>query len=809
MRHFLIAGGCLLSLAAGFSLVGNAQEESSVGEPSQPHDAAAEVLAGHSYHGEAFNEGPRQKAYLMEGLGRVQFPVTTKSTDSQAFITQGVAQLHGFWYFEAERSFRQAATFDPDCAMAYWGMAMANQNNEKRAKEFIAEASSRTESVSKREEMYVDALEAYLKADSDKKKERGEKYARAFEKILYEFPDDVEAKALLVLQLWKNRSDGVPIASYLAVNAILNEILDVEPMHPVHHYRIHLWDYERPVKALEAATRCGQSLPAIAHMWHMPGHTFSRVKRYDDAAWQQEASARVDHAHMMRDRIMPDQIHNFAHNNEWLIRNLNHIGRVHDAIDLARNMIELPRHPKYNTLSKRGSAQYGRTRLFETLYAYEMWDELIANCNSTYLEPTDSDEEQIKRLRLLASAQARSGDRKSADTHLASLRERLADQQQKRDDAVSAAEEQAREKAVNENEVEKAAEAAATEANTAEPAKEQVKQAGETAEAEAPDKQLADEQKDIEKAGQAAAKPFESLIRKLEQAIAEVEGHLAADAGDNEEALKKLKEATGVEAILLAELQLQSGNKEGALKRARKHVKSNENEVLPLARCIELLWQAELREEAAEKFATLREQSHAIDIDAPAFARLAPIAAELGFADDWRIEKSPGTDVGDRPDLDSLGPFRWQPSPAPEFELVDSEGKTYSLKQFQGQPVVVIFYLGYGCLHCAEQLQTFAPKSSEFYDADIQLLAISTDDADGLQLSMAAYDGGPLPFPLLSDSNLDVFRAYRAYDGFEDQPLHGTFLIDADGLIRWQDISYEPFMEPGFLLKEARRLIQQ
>ena len=105
-------------------------------------------------------------------------------------------------------------------------------------------------------------------------------------------------------------------------------------------------------------------------MWHMPGHTYSKLKRYQDAAWQQEASARVDHAHMMRDRVMPDQIHNFAHNNEWLTRNLNYLGRVNDAVALAKNMIELPRHRKTTPwpspdspidYGKRGSASYGRT----------------------------------------------------------------------------------------------------------------------------------------------------------------------------------------------------------------------------------------------------------------------------------------------------------------------------------------------------------------------------------------------------------------------------------------------------------------
>ena len=45
-------------------------------------------------------------------------------------------------------------------------------------------------------------------------------------------------------------------------------------------------------------------------------------------------------------------------------------------------------------------------------------------------------------------------------------------------------------------------------------------------------------------------------------------------------------------------------------------------------------------------------------------------------------------------------------------------------------------------------------------------------------------------------------------DDFEEDELHGTFLIDESGKLRWQDISYEPFMEPEFLLKEAQRLLE-
>ena len=99
-----------------------------------------ETPAGHSYHGEVFNEGPRQAAVLIPGTGEVHLEVTTKSEEARKFFAQGVGQLHGYWFFEAERSFRQAAKLDPEAAMFYWGMAMANFKNDTRGKNFIDEA---------------------------------------------------------------------------------------------------------------------------------------------------------------------------------------------------------------------------------------------------------------------------------------------------------------------------------------------------------------------------------------------------------------------------------------------------------------------------------------------------------------------------------------------------------------------------------------------------------------------------------------------------------------------------------------------
>ena len=268
----------------------------------EPTDDVDKILEGHSFHGDVFNEGPRQKAYLMGGTGQVQFPISTDDPVVQKFFDQGLGQFYGFWYLEAERSFRHAASLDPDCAMAYWGAAMANLKNLDRAKGFIEEAVARKDNASERERMYIDALDAYVKFDSKKeKKKRDDSFTKSLENILLKYPDDTEAKALLALHLYESKSSST---SYFAANALLEDIFEVEPMHSAHHFRIHFWDRRKPEMALESAALCGQSSPSIAHMWHMPGHIYSRLHRYHDAAWQQEASARVDHAHMIRDQVM-------------------------------------------------------------------------------------------------------------------------------------------------------------------------------------------------------------------------------------------------------------------------------------------------------------------------------------------------------------------------------------------------------------------------------------------------------------------------------------------------------------------------
>ncbi|MDE0934732.1 MAG: peroxiredoxin family protein [Mariniblastus sp.] len=759
------------------ALEAKASEKPTVDEDVE--ESLKEVLEGHSTHGEAFNEGPRQSAYLMGGTGNIHFPVTTDSKQAQAFIEQGIGQLHGFWYLEAERSFRQAAALDEDCAMAYWGAAMAAYSKRSRSQGFIKEAVSRIESVSEREKLYIKSLENYFSDKEKDKKKRAQNYLKDLESIVIKYPDDLEAKAFVAHRIWHNAREGTPISSYVSLSSLIEDILVVEPLHPAHHYMIHLWDYRHPENAVQAAARCGVSGPSIAHMWHMPGHIYSRLKRYEDAVYQQEASARVDHAHMIRDRVMPDEINNFAHNNEWLIRNLSFVGRARDAMDLAVNMTQLPRHPKHNTLSKSGgSASYGRRRLLQTLREFQLYEEAIEFCQTSVLAVSSNPSEQLKTLRLLGCSAAMVG----RSDLLATAKQTIVEY-------VETAE---AEKVDLEKQIKKL-------------------NASLDRGADAPprpkDKKFDEKKAKLHlKQAKDKSSKIKQKIDRLNKSQLAIEGYELVAKEDYAEGLKKLESATGEDVSWLGELQFLSGESEKGLEKIAEQVKRRPSEVIPLARLVYLQFQNGDNKLAKETLEKLRDTSGSMDLDIPLFNRLAPVAMELGIGKRWQKDLGPAADIGFRPPLESLGPFRWSPSPAPQWNLTDSQNQSVGSSDFAGQPYIAIFYLGHGCLHCAEQLQAFGPRVSDFEKSGIELIAISSDDQDGLLKSIEDAGTGS-PIRLASDSNHEIFRKFRSFDDFENQPLHGTFLVDGMGKIRWQDISYEPFMDHQFLLDEAERLL--
>ncbi len=738
---------------------------------TRAEESVLQERPGHSVHGDSFAEGPRRFAVLMGGTGDVHFPVSTQSAEAQRFFDQGVGQLHGFWYYEAERSFRQVLFLDPSCLMAYWGMAMANVENEPRAREIIAQGIKDVSKATEIEQLWLRSVEKYFAVtkNDDERKNQAKQVVRDWEEISRREPTNLEAKAFVVYQTWWNSSKrNLPLSSPLSTQALADQILSLQPQHPTHHFLIHLWDAEGARLGTLNAAQCGPSAPNIAHMWHMPGHIYTDLHRWGDAAWQQEASVRVDHRHMLERRTMPDQIHNYAHNSEWMIRNWNHGGRLQDSLTVARNMMEEPRIPRSHKVAETpdqtwdaGGTAYalGRQRLIETLLLWEGWDQALALAQTPYLDAGLDTLEQIQRDHLVALAHYGKGSLVEAQTAQARVAEGVAKLRQERADALTAAETKVR---------------------------------------------LKEDKADaINKSLTEALPAFTPKITTALNLLAELNLAQAVAEGRKETAQELRKKISALPEARAIRWDLQLGNLEAAEKAARAQNDKNPQQVHASAQLVEVLRAARKTEDAEQAWTKLRTVAASGDENLPILQRLAP-------GPDWRTPAPAPADLGPHPALDTLGPLLWSPPPAPTWQVTDSAGHAVRSADFVGQPYVLLCFLGKGCPHCVQQLRAFAPHAAAFTQSGLTLLAFSTDTPLGVAETVQLGADGPSPvtFPLYSDVSLSAFRAFDAYDDFESKPLHGTFLVDATGHIRWQHISYEPFMRPDFLLTEAQRLLK-
>jgi peroxiredoxin len=146
-----------------------------------------------------------------------------------------------------------------------------------------------------------------------------------------------------------------------------------------------------------------------------------------------------------------------------------------------------------------------------------------------------------------------------------------------------------------------------------------------------------------------------------------------------------------------------------------------------------------------------------------------------------------------------MGPM-WSPVGAPGLPGMETTG-----------PRVVIFFLGYRCDHCLKQLDIFRLWEARIRAAGASLVAVSVDNEERVARTWAGPDRTkeePYPFPILADPELRQFKAWGAWDGYGGRPVHGTFVTDAAGKVRWQRTGTEPFYDAGAVvaLVEALRV---
>ena len=337
-------------------------------------ETADKYKQGHSKHGEAFDVGPRTKPQLMSGIGEAHFPISTRNAQVQKWFDQGVTLLHSFWDYEAERSFRWCLKLEPENAMVYWGLARAASDPE-RSKEFLAEAVKRKGSVTERERLYIEALEALhsintLRDRGPTYRERNEEYKRILETISIKFPDDLEARALLALA---NMGD-----SRYGTEQIVKEVLTKQPDHPgAHHYRIHNWNHHEPEQALVSCKRYGAIAPQIGHAQHMPGHIYATVGMWHEAAISMDAATRTELRHMRDQMVFPFNYWNYGHNRNYLSYIQEQLGMAKLAIEGAKQLLDSPLDPKANLDHPYSNFSQGLRAYTRALIKFERWDELL------------------------------------------------------------------------------------------------------------------------------------------------------------------------------------------------------------------------------------------------------------------------------------------------------------------------------------------------------------------------------------------------------------------------------------------------
>lgn len=118
---------------------------------------------------------------------------------------------------------------------------------------------------------------------------------------------------------------------------------------------------------------------------------------------------------------------------------------------------------------------------------------------------------------------------------------------------------------------------------------------------------------------------------------------------------------------------------------------------------------------------------------------------------------------------------------APEFTLPGTGDREYSLSEFLGHPIVLVFYPGDDTPVCTKQLNAYNDDLDQFEALDAQIIGIS---AQGLESKEAFSDKHGFEFPLLADTDKKVAAAYGTLGpiGF---PRRSIFIIDRDGIIRY------------------------
>ncbi len=222
-------------------------------------------------------------------IGTVSFETSCNPSVKTKF-NEAVALLHSFWFQESRTAFEGVLKTDPNCAIAYWGIALTQWGNPfagQRSPQTIANGKAAidkglaTGSPTAREKGLLEAVGILFSSnDVTTQRQRVLDYEKAMGRVSAANKSDLESRIFWALAIAQAASPtDKTYARQLAAAEMLEPMYKQNPNHPgLAHYIIHAYDV--PVlapKALPAARAYAGIAPVVPHALHMPSHTFTRV----------------------------------------------------------------------------------------------------------------------------------------------------------------------------------------------------------------------------------------------------------------------------------------------------------------------------------------------------------------------------------------------------------------------------------------------------------------------------------------------------------------------------------------------------
>jgi tetratricopeptide (TPR) repeat protein len=331
---------------------------------------------------------------FFEGLGSHSRGITTGSPEAQRYFDQGLAFLFAFNHDEAIRSFRRAGEIDPGCAMASWGVAVANgphinnpfvpEDRAMAAWEALAQAKALASTASPVERSLVEALASrYAWPQPEDRKPLEQAYADAMRKVWNAYPGDADVGALFAESLADLRPwdlwmpDGKPQPGTEELVATLEAVLALDPKHPLaNHLMIHAVEASpHPEKADAAADALRDLQPGLGHMVHMPSHIDVRRGRWQQAIDANAKAIEADRRYRARSPKQGFYRLYMAHNHHMLTYGAMMTGQSALALKTIREMAaDIP----LDFVRENPWADGFLAMPLEVLMRFGRWDEILA-----------------------------------------------------------------------------------------------------------------------------------------------------------------------------------------------------------------------------------------------------------------------------------------------------------------------------------------------------------------------------------------------------------------------------------------------